>query len=114
MEQDQTSLRDVPHADVGGDPRRPGASQAACEGCGDPPLGAWWLRTGDGLPQAPAVSSQPHSPWTLRAAVRLVHDHGFGAVRQVLRALASFATSTRIVQGCLQRQLVEAEAEDAQ
>ena len=67
---------------VGGDPRRPDASQAACEGCGDPPLGALRLRTGDGLPQAPAVSSQPDCPWTLRAAVRLVHDHGCGAVRQ--------------------------------
>ena len=98
-------------------PRRPDASQAACEGCGDPPLGALRFRTGDGLPQAPAVSSQPHSPWTLRAAVRLVHDHVCGAVRQccvrqvlspILQLLQGF------VQGCLQRQLVGAGAEDAQ
>ena len=53
MEQDQTSLQDVPHAipaaetDVGDDPRRPEASQAACERCGDPPLGALLFRTGD-------------------------------------------------------------------
>ena len=98
-------------------PRRPDASQAACEGCGDPPLGALRFRTGDGLPQAPAVSSQPHSPWTLRAAVRLVHHHVCGAVRQccvrqvlspILQLLQGF------VQGCLQRQLVGAGAEDAQ
>ena len=98
-------------------PRRPDASQAACEGCGDPPLGALRFRTGDGLPQAPAASSQPHSPWTLRAAVRLVHDHVCGAVRQccvrqvlspILQLLQGF------VQGCLQRQLVGAGAEDAQ
>ena len=80
-------------------PRRPDASQAACEGCGDPPLGALRFRTGDGLPQAPAVSSQPHSPWTLRAAVRLVHDPCLWSRSTVLRApgaLANFATSTRL------------------
>ena len=76
--QDQTSLLDVPHAipaaesDVGDDPRRPEASQAACEGCGDPPLDAWTSTS----------TSGQLCPWTLRAAVRLVHDHVFGAVRQ--------------------------------
>ena len=45
-------------------------------------VGALRLRTGDGFPQAPPVSSQPDSPWTLRAAARLLHDHGFGAVQQ--------------------------------
>ena len=98
-------------------PRRPQASPAACEASGHPPLGALRFRTGDGLPQAPAVSSHPHSPWTLRAAVRLVHDHVCGAVRQccvrqvlspILQLLQGF------VQGCLQRQLVGAGAEDAQ
>ena len=62
MEQDQTSPQDVPHAipaaksDVGDDPRRSQASQVACEGCGDPSLGALLFRVDDGLPQAPAVS----------------------------------------------------------
>ena len=84
---------------LGDDPRRPEASQAACEGCGDPPLGALLFRTGDGLLQAPAVSSRAHCQWTLRAAVRFVHDHVCGAVRQVLHApggLANFATSRRL------------------
>ena len=31
---------------------RPEATQAACEGCGDPPLRASLFRSGDGLPQA--------------------------------------------------------------
>ena len=122
MEQDQTSLQDVPHAipaaetDVGDDPRRPEASEAACERCGDPPIGALLFRTGDGLPQAPAVSSQPHCLWTLRAAVRLVHDHVCGAVRQccVLKVLSPVLHPLQgFVQGGLRRQPVEAEAEDA-
>ena len=111
MEQDQTSLQDVPHAipaaesDVGDDPRRPEASQAACEGCGDPPLDAWTSTS----------TSGQLCPWTLRAAVRLVHDHVFGAVRlRAPGALASFATSTRLLsKGGLRRQVVEDEAEDA-
>ena len=52
------------------------------KGAETPPLGALLFRTGDGLLQAPAVSSRAHCPWTLRAAVRLVHDHVCGAVRQ--------------------------------
>ena len=80
-------------------------------------VGALRLRTGDGLPQAPAVSSQPHSPWTLRAAARLLHDHVCGAVRQccVRQVLSPVLQLPQgFVQGCLQRQLVGAEAEDAQ
>ena len=64
-----------------------------------------------------SAHSLTHSPWTLRAAARLLHDHVCGAVRQccVRQVLSPVLQPPQgFVQGCLQRQLVGAEAEDAQ
>ena len=118
MEQYQTSLQDVPHAilaaetDVGDDPRRPEASQAACERCGDLPLGALLLRTGDFHKQQRSAHSL-----TVRGLIEQLFGLYIMSVEPfVLRApgaLASLAPSTKLCPRGPPRQLVEAKAEDA-